>query len=242
MATEVLREMVGQCLREILAQLDALPDAEAVHRLRIGIRRLRSALKLFGDGGPQLAGWDEALAAQARMLGRARDRDVLEQELLPQLKALGCPPLALPPLREEPGAGLRSRKFARLLRDLLGFANTPSMEAGSELVRARLKKFERRLRREAAGFATADEPARHRLRKRLKRLRYGIELAGVRKRRLAGMKTLQDALGRYNDMHQALLLFRSLQPQPGAWFATGWATARREELLRDALRAVEDWR
>ncbi|HEX2010604.1 MAG TPA: CHAD domain-containing protein, partial [Roseateles sp.] len=109
-------------------------------------------------------------------------------------------------------------------------------------------KFAKRLRAEAEGFPAASDTERHRLRKRLKRLRYGLELAGdllphkKSRQALARLKPLQDALGQYNDLCRAEAYFRQMRHSPGAWFAQGWAAARRAELLREATGAVAQWR
>ncbi|RPH64458.1 MAG: CYTH and CHAD domain-containing protein [Burkholderiales bacterium] len=74
------------------APTPAVDRADLVHQLRIGLRRLRSALRLF-------RGWvappPEAIEAGARELFRAlgatRDQDVLAQAIEPALRRAGAP-------------------------------------------------------------------------------------------------------------------------------------------------------
>ncbi|MBL8581182.1 MAG: CHAD domain-containing protein, partial [Rhizobiaceae bacterium] len=96
-ACSVLRECLEQVAANVLAARD-LDDPEAVHQLRVGLRRLRSALRVFA--GPVGGSAADALGAEARWLaaeaGQVRDLDVAAAELLrpeadahPELPALG---------------------------------------------------------------------------------------------------------------------------------------------------------
>jgi len=74
----------------------------------------------------------------------------------------------------------------------------------------------------------------------MKRLRYGIEFcrtlcSGKRYRRfLQRLSDAQEALGRYNDLIEALASYRAqIDTDPRAWFAVGWLTAEaRAQSLR----------
>lgn len=88
-AAEVVHTVLGEALAQCLANLAALragraPESiEAVHQARVGWRRLRSLLHLFG---PLLQGDAPALATLAPLreaLGRQRDLDVAATETLP---------------------------------------------------------------------------------------------------------------------------------------------------------------
>jgi triphosphatase len=68
--------------------------ADHVHQLRVGLRRLRSALRLFRGQVPMSPHWNERLVPLFAALGRARDRDVFAAEVLPALQAAGAPDLA----------------------------------------------------------------------------------------------------------------------------------------------------
>ncbi|RIL02347.1 MAG: hypothetical protein DCC71_16490, partial [Proteobacteria bacterium] len=89
----LLVAVVESCLRQITANEEAAAlgaDPEGVHQLRVGVRRLRSALSFFSDVLPERQRRDlrAALGALARELGPARDLDVFWLEwLAPALAA-----------------------------------------------------------------------------------------------------------------------------------------------------------
>lgn len=256
----VLKQMIGSCLEQVRGNATAIADGsdepEHLHQLRIGLRRLRSALRLFGSwSSVSFERWDPAVEKLLDLLGSRRDNDVLRGEVLPQLAASGSPPLRLsrPPSSSRVRSMLKAEAVRRLVLSLQAYADSPvdpevvAKRSSAYLARQRLRKLEKRVRAECKEFATANDEQRHRLRRRFKRLRYGIELAGdllpraKRERVVARLKPLQDALGRYNDMCQAQAMFLQMPPSAGSWFAMGWASARRADLLHDAERAVESW-
>lgn len=252
-----LRRIVDHCVQQILANAADIAggsdEPELVHQMRVGIRRLRSALKLFGRWDDEALSatptWDVCLAGHAAALGEVRDRRIIDAELLPRLARFGALVPAMPPAPSQQAlaARLRGRDFTLLMLDLLAFAHGPVPQDAPPLhkrvVRRHLARFEAKLRAEAAGFPGADDSERHRLRKRLKRLRYGIELADSllprkkTRQRLARLKRVQDALGRLNDMAQAQRIFIGL----GAAFAAGWAAGQKEALAAAAEQAVHRW-
>jgi triphosphatase len=238
-------------LAEIAGATGPRPAApEHLHQLRVGIRRLRSALHLFAAwGGDEAAPaltlesrWREVFAA----LGAARDADVLAATWMPRLAAAGAPPLP-PALAATPAqAGcapqrqLQSAGVSVLLLDTLALslrlAQAPQLPAkpvsrqaaAREVLRAAWK----RAWRDAAGFAGAPVPQQHRARKRLKRLRYALEfvtplLPPKPLKRWHGLlaEALQ-ALGDYNDLqtarghYDALILVKN---QPETALAAAWA-------------------
>ncbi|ALM85947.1 CYTH and CHAD domain-containing protein [Bordetella sp. N] len=127
----------------------------------------------------------------------------------------------------------------------------PEQEAPAtlhDLLAKRLRKWHRRVLDEGRQFAALDIPSRHALRKRAKRLRYGLNFtesllpsAKVRdyKSRLAAV---QDVLGEMNDLSVAHDLYRQWSVQyPQAWFALGWISARQEELVAKAEHAFKQF-
>lgn len=88
---DVVAAVVGDCLRMIEGNIECAmrgADAEGVHQLRVGARRLRSALSLFRSvlAGEDTARLREELRWLGSALGPARDLDVfLEAALLPVL-------------------------------------------------------------------------------------------------------------------------------------------------------------
>lgn len=96
LAAKYIRRQVKQ----LAAQLDgvrAADDIEYVHRARVAIRRLRAALKMFGDcfSRKRLRRWRKAIRRTADELGDARDCDVQIETLcglLANLHAKECFP------------------------------------------------------------------------------------------------------------------------------------------------------
>ena len=259
-----LRHIIGNCLAQVLpnaADLAAdvatgVGGAEHLHQLRIGLRRMRGALHVFGDwSGAVDVGWTPALAALFARLGAARDRDVIAESVLPDLRDAEAPLAELPPdhSSDNPGEALRSVACNKLLLELIGFSH-PAPHAGSpespqpdilSLIKPRLRRMRRQLRADAALFMTLDDASRHRTRKRLKRLRYSLEFvaalfaAKAVKRYLARVRAAQEVLGRYNDLVVAEQAFRTqIAHDPRAWFAVGWLSARRAQLVEEATRAL----
>lgn len=129
------RAVLQCCLDQVLANASELaapqPDAAApaspehVHQLRVGLRRLRSALRLFEGQVPMGEGWAGQLAGLFAELGRARDRDVFLAEALPALQAAGAPDpdawvmQAAPPAGQPPGPLLRTPAVTQLWLELL---------------------------------------------------------------------------------------------------------------------------
>lgn len=261
-ADAALRAMIAAGLAQVLPNAAELAagagGAEHLHQLRVGIRRLRTALREFGGGSVDVdTTWEPALAGMLAQLGAARDRDVLAA-LLPRLRAAGAPYTELPldADRELAGAALRSAAWCRLVLDLIGFVHgidaAGAGHAGvrppplSTFVRPRLQRLQRLIERDAARLRTLDDERRHRTRKRLKRLRYATDFVAALypakdlRRYLARLRPAQLALGEYNDSVVAERAFASqLAEHAGAWFAIGWLRAQRATILERAVRALD---
>lgn len=269
--------VISNCLRQIVPNAsevaseasagDAAGDVGAnhVHQLRVGLRRLRSALRFFdGWTSPVDPGWGESLAQLFRQLGAARDRDALAASLVPLLRKAGAPVFELPPaapaptpaevLRAPPAtlallAGLAFQIEAQAPRPAIAAVSLPIGDAPPPLAQAaasRLDRWHRRVVRAAGHYEALEDAERHRLRKRVKRLRYAAEfvatLYGAKAvaRYLARAAPLQESLGRYNDLCVGLETYRAaVGDDPRAWFAIGWLTARRDELLAESAQALE---
>ena len=88
-AIEALRVIIGETLGHLLTNQPAAlaGDPEGVHQVRIAIRRIRSALRLFS---PHLEAharrlFEGELRRAGRTIGEARDWDVFCDEILPQV-------------------------------------------------------------------------------------------------------------------------------------------------------------
>jgi inorganic triphosphatase YgiF len=250
-----LRRVLDNCLAQVLANASDIAhevdtEPEQLHQLRVGLRRLRTALRELGPRSPGLRPeWDEELRRLFGRLGSARDRDALAQTLLPALRQAGATGLELPRIEAEPAAqaALREPGTTQLWLQLLAFAagGGVSAEAFAPAVRQRLARLFKRVRRDAAAFDTLDDTARHRLRKRVKRLRYLSEFAAgaFRAKRLqAFLKRLapaQEALGAFNDVCVARALFEhAASDDPLAMFALGWLAHERDDAIQRCRRAL----
>ena len=198
-------------------------DVEAVHQLRVTTRRLRATLRLFAPMLPRrfADGADRELAWVAGTVGAVRDLDVLFEaiharavRLDPELRrALGPVGLAIHEQREAAlaalGEAIEGGRCRRLVHRLTMFADAPTAprrtvrlgDAAPRLVEPLLRSVRRAARRLDGASPPADF---HRLRVRVKRLRYGLEtlrgLAGKPAARLlARLEDAQDVLGASQD-------------------------------------------
>jgi len=283
---EAWRAVLDECIAQVLANAIGLAAAvgveaastrtaagshdvdraEQVHQLRIGLRRLRVALRLFrgwmspapdeiGDGARELH----------RALGAARDLDVLEQVIEPALQRAGAPGMPAPQ-RSAPPATASCDPAALLAGDAAqhwllavlawrdgldeaisasGDAEPPASTELEAPARRRLARWLRSIDADARRFAQLDDAARHALRRRAKRLRYASEFveplfAGRKMRRLlARLQVALRVLGEWNDLSMAARRYRG-GPQAAArdWFAAGWIAARRDALATQAADAL----
>lgn len=226
---------------------------EHLHQLRVGLRRLRSVLRLFGAWGADAAAaralevaWREPFTA----LGATRDSDVLAQTLQPALAAAGAPAFAWPAAAgaAAPAEIVRGPAFTALLLRTLAHALQPGAPQPGPLrdaAAAVLRRAWKQALRDAPDFVHAPVDAQHRARKRLKRFRYALELllplyrAGPAKRLQRRLARAADALGSLNDLYVAEDLLRpQAEADPAAWFAVGWVVARRETALAAAAEAL----
>ena len=151
---------------------------------------------------------------------------------------------------------VRAPAFQSVLVSLIGFTAAAPGDAGlpadeaRRVLRDRLRRLHRQAVRDGRRFETLPTEAQHRVRKRLKRLRYLAEFVAPlfdedkAGRYLACLRPAQDALGDYNDEAVALALYReAAEHDPQAWFAVGWFSARRAagaKACRKALGRIEE--
>jgi len=109
LVTESFGSVVDECLAQItcnaigLIEGDPALRVEHVHQLRVGIRRIRSAVRSFqGWASLPPAELVDGLRRLFATLGLSRDRDVLDDGVVAQLAKFGAPPLALPAAADGP--------------------------------------------------------------------------------------------------------------------------------------------
>ena len=262
---EALRAMLNNTLSQVLANASQLSDVhtgtEHLHQLRVGLRRLRTVLRVYGHLAP-LAGHDQvaALASLFQKLGATRDLDAMAESLWPALHAAGAP-LVEPPesakqdSSPEPAALLRSPQIQTLWLGLIssfGLADQtgPHAAGSAESLRAALaaplKHLQKQVKRDSVHFSTLDDPSRHALRRRIKRLRYAAELCGslwspkAVSKYLRRLQKAQAPLGEFNDAVVAEGVYRHLAGEdPRAWFSVGWLVAKRAALLKTCARSLK---
>jgi CHAD domain-containing protein len=239
---ELERALATQ-VRTLLAHevgLRLAPEDEDVHQRRVALRRLRAYLQA---AGPLLDGsWSEPLREElqelGRTLGEARDLDVLIGHLEAEVERLGEPAGAtlVEPLRPERTAlerllasltGERWHALLDRLEEELPRRAGPALE---ELAAAEAK----RLRKRHVPADASDEQL-HDLRKRVKRARYGAELADEGNV-VARAKEVQDVLGDHQDAVVAEQRLRALAG-PKTGLAAGHLVEREQERRRRARAA-----
>ena len=256
-----VQQAVAACLDPILRNARELSagsqEPEHVHQLRVGLRRLRTALRELPEFNARLdPRWEPVLARTFRELGKHRDQALLASKTGQALRQAGAPGLEADVARAEPPSPaslVRARPLQQALKALSTFAvealgpDACAFEGDTlDAVGVRLDKLQRQVRRSAKRFAELPVEEQHAVRKRHKRLRYLAEFIApaYRGSRVSAyfdaLKPAQDALGEHNDEATALDHFRARTPRhPEAWFAVGWLTARQAVSAEAAARALK---
>lgn len=263
--TTAFQAMARDCLARLQAQRPGTiaGDAEALHRMRVAISRLRATVTFFAPmtsdaTWPKLKaelGWLHAL------LGDARDADVMAALARSKRYRTWAAGIIANDDKNHDRlyrlvvAGLRSRRFKRLMEALSRW-----VERGSWLTRrdvgARRKRAEllgaycqqqlgcwrARLISKGRRLATMGGKRRHRLRIKVKRYRYVLEALGdicppavrAKLRHLhKPAKELQRTLGDLRDLQRLRRIGVSSRKPPGY-------AKRKEQLLADARKAWRD--
>jgi len=257
-AAALLRAMLQATIEQVLANAsevaEGVTEAETVHQLRIGLRRLRTVLRELAALSPAIAPeWEREMTHAFVALGQARDQEAVVAAVRPLLQAAGAPLLAWhAPPAPDLAAAVRGAGFQATLIAALALAHASAEQfvplapqAAREFVAARLDALHRRVTRDGRRFDRLKPAAQHRVRKRLKRLRYLAETTTPLWPRealhayLERLTTAQDALGRHNDVAVAAAAFRAdATVYPDAWFAAGFLQAHLATTARSARKAL----
>lgn len=240
---EALVAILRACWLQVFVNAPAVLDGrdpEGVHQMRVGLRRLRSALTVFRAVLP--AGEADELKQQAsrlaNALGPARDLDVFLGELLPPVDAHRPGNAALAALARVAGAHraraqaaaaaavrgpdftafllrlgawIESRGWRRTAPDLMPLAAPIDDFAAALLARRR-----RQARKLGKGLKHRSVEERHALRIACKKLRYACEFfqsiyqTKTTARYIGRLASLQDDLGHLNDVAVAEQLVERL--------------------------------
>jgi inorganic triphosphatase YgiF len=240
-AADALRQVGWTCLTQVAVNLEQLRchrSAEALHQARVGLRRLRAGLALFRPmaAGARLAEIRAETEWLAGELEAARDLDVFALKTFQPSRTghehragrrvlkshlVGAQTCAY----RRAVTAVESPRYARLLLTIAGWLETGDwtrsrkskpacvrrMNAAT-FARPRLDHLRRKVLKSGRKIASLDAPKLHRLRIKVKKLRYAAEFftscfgaTGGRKQQrfLAAVKDLQHHLGCLNDIAAA---------------------------------------
>ena len=229
---QAFKTIVSSCLAQVQANATGVTDdydAESLHQMRVGLRRLRAALDVFKDILQLPADLQLDLDWLADELGNARDWDVLAGSTLPLLSKDGqaAGPLldvthaALDIARDAhlaAAAAVNSPRYTRMMLSLgrWMFGNgwrEPGKGKGASRLDAPvapfagkvLRRAHKRVKRRGRALAGGDAQSRHRARIAAKKARYAMEFFASLYRGkqvrpfLKTLAALQDELGKAND-------------------------------------------
>jgi triphosphatase len=233
-------------------------NPEYLHQLRVGLRRLRSTLQAFHPllRRRKSAEFDRLLREILRSLGAARDWDVFRRShrdggLVRAARRRGAA------ARRRAREVLRSALFLTTPRSALAWAKRAPWRSGADpgervgaFARRALSRLRDSLREEAEAADWHDAAQRHKLRVKVKRLRYGCECfaAAYQKHKmrpyLKRLRRLQQILGEMNDItvQRTLLLqlARDARLRRSAAALRKDLAARERELNGEVARAWDE--
>jgi inorganic triphosphatase YgiF len=229
-AGEAFRAVALNCLRQIVVNEPAMRagQAEALHQMRIGLRRMRAAIAVFDD---VVAGEDlEKIKAELKWitgkLGPARDLDVFADEVLAPLrksrpadKGIEAAERDVEKRRKatyaDAAGAACSDRFRTMLLDLAEWIEMGAWTTDdgkeelrtlsvAEHARKKLRKLRKDIKRKGADLRTLDVAKRHRLRIRAKRLRYATEFFARTFPGAESDKRRSDSLAALKDLQDGL--------------------------------------
>lgn len=241
---QAFRQIAQSCMEHIEGNIDGViytTDPESVHQLRVGLRRLRSALRLFRDLAPCPEELQDEFRWLGATLGMARDWEVMTTSTIPAVTARLPDRRELDSLqasgrelaRDKRAAAAEALASSRTTRLLLRFTGwligrrwresataeqLAKLDAGIRpFAAALLNKRAGKLRHRGKHLAQLSPPERHEARIAAKRLRYAIEffqgVFGEKRVKpcLKALSALQEELGKLNDASVASGLLQQLR-------------------------------
>lgn len=240
---DAFRRVVQNCLAQIHGNERGVVsghDPSSVHQMRVGLRRLRSALDLFEGMVTPPAGLQDELKWIAGELGGARDWEVLAGPTLDNafdsvaddkdaVSVRQAAKEVATKNRNLAASAVDSVRYTRLVLELTRWVETSGWRDGlddqaQQALDKPVRKFaskmlsrrHEKLIKRGRGLAELDDHSRHRARIAAKKLRYATEFfASLYAKRSVDHYTgalgeLQDNLGWRNDMAVADGLLKSL--------------------------------
>lgn len=254
----LLRAMLQSAAAHVLANASEVAEGavsiDNVHQLRIGLRRLRTLLRELAGMAPVIpAEWHAALSTTFATLGWQRDQEAVAAAVRPLLEAAAAPLVSWRPTRSvDAVAAVRDPAFQSTMIAVLALAHADTdviaplpAHAAQALIANRLDELHRQVTRDGRHFESLALGEQHRVRKRLKRLRYLADFtaslwpADKSRRYARRLGDAQDALGRHNDVGVAGAAFRAeAGVRPEAWYAAGYLHAHLTSTALTARKAL----
>jgi CHAD domain-containing protein len=261
-------EALKRVVRDLLPRLESgergvieTDESKYVHRARVTLRRMRSALRLHDGRDDAVSDLRAGLKRVAELLGSARDWDVLLEDTLPLLRRAYGKSATLDRVqrivlierdsaRAEAAKALGSPYYRALKSQLVRWLDRPGTPHPARVplkvfAAKSIAKAHKRLLHDAGDLAALTRARRHRVRLQAKRLRYTLEFfqslygRGLAAPCLRELVAIQDALGAAEDTRTAVQLFASLRPGSAiARFAREWLAVREQRNVAAAQRVI----
>ncbi|MDE5445469.1 CHAD domain-containing protein [Bradyrhizobium sp. CSA207] len=274
---DAFRVIAHSTLRHITANADPVRnmDSEGVHQMRVGLRRLRAAISLFDDILPRAS--TARIKTELRWLtgelAPAREIDVFLKESIQPIAEQNVPKRGFRAIRKKFSAqrmaafrrardAIDSARYRRLLIDATEWIESERPRGADDqtiavYAAAVLDQRIKKARKQGKLLRDLDPGQRHKLRIRIKKIRYAIDFFGSLYRdrdqsevaRLSDrLKQIQSALGSLNDfmVHRELATQAALEAPPAnrraqafaAGFIVGQEREAAQDLIEDASMAL----
>lgn len=192
-------------------------DPEALHQLRVAIRRLRTALWLFKPAvkGPDFERINDQLRSFTRELGAARNIDVILTSMAASDPARDQLEKDKKQLYRQILRKLGSARFRGFILDMVCWLHAGEWRQGAKagkplmpFARKRLDRLWKRIEERGGSLRELPEEERHHLRIDCKKMRYALEFLGdpgggagkAQRDFIAAAEGVQDTLGYLNDL------------------------------------------
>ena len=248
-----------ECVRHALVNASQVASEEGylpehIHQLRVALRRLRTALKLFSKVQKfEEPTWSEQAKFLAGQLGKNRDIDVMSESIWPELRKVNAPLVEFSANEgtQSPALIIREKKIQSWFLELIGrdlqLPEQPTQSHWSAILPV-IRKWQKKCAKDAKNFASLTIEERHEFRKKMKRLRYSLEFIeteckAARFQQFSKvLARAQDELGTYNDLQVAIANYRAIVTQePAAWFAVGWLIAQLSECEVRCIKVLSEF-
>jgi len=251
--------LLNSCLNQILpnaSEINANLESfdEHLHQLRVGLRRLKSAMKVLGLIQIYFREADmNQLSYVFGKLGQYRDLQFFDEKLRPALSAVDAPKMNLSSVNDlpDPKILLQSKNFqlfclSTIELSLMQEKVPQETKRLKPLLIQELDKLNKDTKKIAPIFMEIPDERRHKLRKRLKHLRYTLEFfvdfcdQSKYKGYLSSLAKVLDALGRYNDICVAIEKSQDrLAIDGNILFAMGWLRAEQTRTCLECANAFK---